>query len=56
MKKVLVSILTLIFIVSIITTVYAASGSISLSASSDTVVKGKTFTITVAGTADKMNF
>ena len=52
MKKVLVSILTLIFIVSMITSVYAASGSISLSASSDTVVKGKTFTVTVAGTAD----
>lgn len=52
MKKVLISILTLIFIVSMITTVYAAEGSISLSASADSVVKGKTFTVTVAGTAD----
>ena len=52
MKKVLVSILTLIFIVSMITIVYAATGSISLRTSYDTVEKGKTFTITVAGTAD----
>jgi len=52
MKKVLISILSLIFIISMITTVYAATGSISLGASSDTVVKGKTFTVTLAGTAD----
>jgi len=52
MKKILVSILTLIFIVSMITTIYAATGNISLSASSDTVLKGKTFTVTIAGTAD----
>lgn len=52
MKKVLISVLTLIFIVSMITTVNAATGSISVGASSDTVVKGKTFTVTVAGTAD----
>lgn len=52
MKKVLISILTLIFIVSMITIVYAATGSISVGSSSDTVVKGKTFTVTVAGVAD----
>lgn len=52
MKKVLISILTLIFIVSMITTVNAATASISVGSSSDTVVKGKTFTVTVAGVAD----
>lgn len=52
MKKFLVSILALFFIISMITTVNAATGSISIGASSDTVVKGKTFTVTIAGTAD----
>lgn len=52
MKKVLITLLTLIFIVTMITTVYAATGSISIGASSDTVIKGKTFTVTVAGTAE----
>lgn len=53
MKKVLVSVLTIIFIVSMISTVYAATtGSISVGASSDSVIKGKTFTVTVAGTAE----
>lgn len=53
MKKVLVSVLAIIFIVSMISTVYAATtGSISVGASSDSVVKGKTFTVTVAGTAE----
>ena len=53
MKKVLVSVLSIIFIVSMISTVYAATtGSISVGASSDSVVKGKTFTVTVAGTAE----
>ena len=52
MKKVLISILTVFFITSMLTTVYAATGSISLGASSDTVIKGKTFTVTLAGTAD----
>lgn len=53
MKKVLISIFTLIFIISMITVVNAASGSISVTASSNQVVKGNTFTITVAGTADE---
>lgn len=52
MKKILVSLFTLIFIISMITTVYAATGNINLGASSDTVEKGKTFTVTIAGTAD----
>ena len=52
MKKKLISIFTLIFIVSMITTVYAATGSISAGASIDTVIKGKNFTVTIAGTAD----
>lgn len=52
MKKFLISILAFIFIISAVTAVNAASGSINLSASSDTVVKGKTFTVTLAGTAD----
>lgn len=52
MKKILVSVLTLFFIISMITTVYAATGNINLGASSDTVEKGKTFTVTIAGTAD----
>ena len=52
MKKVLISILTLIFIILMITTVNAATGSINIGASSDTVEKGKTFTVTIAGTAD----
>ena len=52
MKKVLISMLTLLFIISMIPTVYAATGSISLGASSDTVIKGKTFTVTIVGTAD----
>lgn len=52
MKKVSISILISILIISIFTTVNAASASIALGASSDTVIKGKTFTVTVAGTAD----
>ena len=52
MKKFLISILAFIFIISAVTAVNAASGNINLSASSDTVVKGKTFTVTLAGTAD----
>lgn len=52
MKRFLVSILTFIFIVLLVTNVNAATGSISVGASSDTVLKGKTFTVTVAGTAD----
>ena len=53
MKKVLVSIFTLIFIISIITVVNAASGSISVTASSNQVTRGNTFTVTVSGTADE---
>lgn len=53
MKKVLISILTFIFIISMITVVNAATGSISVTTSSNQVVKGNTFTVTVAGTADE---
>ena len=53
MKKVLVSIFTLIFIISMITVVNAASGSISVTASSNQVTRGNTFTVTVSGTADE---
>ena len=52
MKRVLISILSLIFIVSMITTVYAATGSVSLNASADSVIKGKTFTVTVVANGD----
>lgn len=52
MKKISISILISILIISIFTTVNAASASIALGASSDTVIKGKTFTVTVAGAAD----
>lgn len=52
MKKVIISLLSIIFIISMITSVYAATGSINIGASSDTVIKGKTFTVTIAGTAD----
>ena len=53
MKKGLVSIFTLIFIISMITVVNAASGSISVTASSNQVTRGNTFTVTVSGTADE---
>lgn len=52
MKKIIISLLSIIFIIAMITSVYAATGSISFGASSDTVIKGKTFTVTVAATAD----
>ena len=52
MKKSLISILILIFIVSLSISVYAAEGSINVGASSDTVVKGKTFTVTISGISD----
>lgn len=52
MKKYLISIMTFIFILSIVLNIYAASGSISVSSSSDTVVKGSTFTVTLSGAAD----
>ena len=52
MKKNLISILSVIFIISMITTVYAATGAISWGASSPNVIKGKTFTVTLAATAD----
>ena len=52
MKKILISLLSIIFIISMFTSAYAATGSINLGASSDTVIKGKTFTVTVAATAD----
>lgn len=52
MKKGLISILILIFIVSISISVYAAEGSINVGVSSDTVIKGNTFTVTIAGVSD----
>lgn len=52
MKKILISLLSIIFIISMFSCVYAATGSITSGASSDTVVKGKTFTVTLAATAD----
>lgn len=53
MKKVLISVFTLIFIISMITVVNAASGSVTATASSNQVTKGNTFTVTIAGTADE---
>ena len=53
MKKVLISIFTLIFIISMITVVNAASGSITATPSVNQVTKGNTFTVTVSGTADE---
>ena len=53
MKKVLISILSLIFIVSTITTVYAAeTGSVNLITSANSVIKGNTVTVTVKGSAE----
>ena len=52
MKKFITSLLSIIFIISMITNVYAATGNISAKASADTVIKGKTFTVTLAATAD----
>lgn len=52
MKRILISMLTLFFIISMITTVNATSGSINVSSSSNQVIKGKTFTVTLTGTAD----
>lgn len=52
MKKNLISILAFIFIISTVTIVNAATGSISVSSSTDSVIKGKNFTVTIAGTAD----
>ena len=53
MKKDLISIITLIFIISMVTVVNAASGSISVTASVNQVVKGNTFTVTITGNADE---
>ena len=53
MKKVLISIFTLIFIISMITVVNAASGSITATSSVNQVTKGNTFTVTISGTADE---
>lgn len=52
MKKITISLLSIIFVISMITCAYAATGTISSGASADTVIKGKTFTVTIAGTAD----
>lgn len=52
MKKFLSSIMVFIFILSMVVSVYAATGNITASSSANTVVKGNTFTVTVSGTAD----
>ena len=52
MKKILISVIAFMFILSMVSSVFAATGSISVSSSSDTVIKGKTFTVTLAGTSD----
>lgn len=56
MKKsriVLISLLALIFVASMVTTINAATGSITVASSASQVIKGKTFTVTIAGTADQ---
>lgn len=54
MKRKVISILTIFLIISIAFTgnIKAATGSISVGASSESVIKGKTFTVTIAATAD----
>lgn len=52
MKKVLISLFALCFVISIFSSAYAATAVISSGASVDTVVKGKTFKVTLAGTSD----
>lgn len=52
MKKVLISMLVISFIMQIFTTVYASTGVINLGTSSDTVEKGQSFNVTIAGIAD----
>ena len=55
MKKVIISILTIIVLImsmTIVVNAEEATGSVSLAASSDNVVKGKTFTVTLAGVSN----
>lgn len=54
MKRKVISILAIFLIISIALTssIKAATGSISVGASSESVIKGKTFTVTIAATAD----
>lgn len=52
MKKILISLLSIIFIISMITEVYAVTGNITWETSSPNVIIGKTFTVTLAATAD----
>lgn len=52
MKKFLISMMAFMLVLSIVLNVYAATGSITGSSSSDTVIKGKTFTVTLSATAD----
>ena len=52
MKKSKISLLIFVLIISLFGVVNAASGSINLGASSETVKKGETFTVTLIGTAD----
>lgn len=53
MKKILISFILAIIMISMITTaVYAATGNITASSSASTVLKGKSFTVTITGNAD----
>ena len=52
MKKFLISIFTLIFIISMVTIVNAASGTLSATSSNNQVTKGNTFTVTISANAD----
>ena len=52
MKKFLISIFTLILIISMVTFVNAASGTLSATPSGNQVTKGNTFTVTISANAD----
>ena len=52
-KIFLISLLALIFVASMVTTINAATCSITVASSARQVIKGKTFTVTIAGTADQ---
>ena len=52
MKKNLISIMLLIFVLSMAVNVYAATGNVSFNASETSVVQGKTFTIILKGSSD----
>lgn len=52
MKKILVASLVLTFIILISSSVYATIGNINLNTSSDSAIKGETFTVTIEASAD----